>query len=318
MHLDSFLKLVEIKTKLASVTPLLLGTVYTLYHFKTFNIVNFLLFFASLIVFDMTTTAINNYLDYRRANKKSGYNYENHNAMVKYQLKDSAVITLIFVMLALAVSFGLILTYRTNMVVLIIGVISFCIGIWYSFGPVPISRTPFGEVFSGVFMGFVIVFLSVYIHVYDWNIVSLGLKDFSLIFQIELKEVLYIFLLSIPPMCGIANIMLANNICDIEDDIENRRYTLPVYIGRSRALWLYKALYYTVYIAILLMIILRVLPVICLAALLTLIPVRKNIGLFYQKQTKKDTFGLALLNFFLMSLPLIIFIVITSAVTFFT
>lgn len=40
-------------------------------------------------------------------------------------------------------------------------------GIFYSFGPIPISRMPLGKIFSGIFMGFVIVFLFVYIQVDD-------------------------------------------------------------------------------------------------------------------------------------------------------
>ncbi|WP_185650869.1 hypothetical protein [Clostridium sp. DJ247] len=68
--------------------------------------------------------------------------------------------------------------------------------------------------------------------------------------SINIIEVLYIFLISLPLISGIANIMLSNNICDIEDDLENKRYTLPVYIGSDNALKLYKALYYIAYISI--------------------------------------------------------------------
>lgn len=104
-----------------------------------------------------------------------------------------------------------------------------------------------------------------------------------------------------PAVIGIANIMLANNICDIEDDIENRRYTLPVYIGREKALKLFKMLYYLAYIDMLLLVFLKVVPAVYLLVLLTLSPVAKNIKLFYEKQTKKDTFVLSVKNFVLIN-----------------
>jgi len=82
-------------------------------------------------------------------------------------------------------------------------------------------------------MGFIIVFLSTYIHVNDQEIVRLVFEKSYLGIKINIIEVSYLILISIPTMIGIANIMLANNICDIEDDIENSRFTLPVYIGKK-------------------------------------------------------------------------------------
>ncbi len=49
MNLKSFLKLVEIRTKVASMVPLLLGTVYVLYHYHRFDFVNFLCFLFSAL-----------------------------------------------------------------------------------------------------------------------------------------------------------------------------------------------------------------------------------------------------------------------------
>lgn len=109
MTITSFLKLVEIQTKVASMIPFFLGTVYTLYRFNSFNLKNFIIMFISLISVDMGTTAINNYMDYRKAIKKYGYNYEKHNAIVKYNLKESVVIATIVILFLLAVVFGFLL-----------------------------------------------------------------------------------------------------------------------------------------------------------------------------------------------------------------
>lgn len=306
MTVRSFLKLVEIQTKAASVTPFMLGTVYALYAFHEFKVVNFLIMFISLISFDMVTTAINNYMDYKKANKTHGYNYEKHNAIVRDNLSESTVLITIVVLLLIASVSGFILYLRANLVVLLIGMMSFAVGILYSFGPIPISRMPLGEIFSGFFMGFVIVFLSVFIHVYDKNIAYVTYSDGIFNVWFDISVVLKIFFTSLPAVMGIANIMLANNICDIEDDLENRRYTLPIYIGKEKALKLFKALYYISYIDIVVLVILKVLPLLALIVLLTFAPVNKNIRKFYKVQTKKDTFPLSVKNFLIMNVAEII------------
>ncbi|ODS50166.1 MAG: UbiA prenyltransferase, partial [Halanaerobium sp. 4-GBenrich] len=163
MTATAFLKLVEIQTKIASFTPFLMGNLYLLYHYSNFKITNFILMFISLLSVDMGTTAINNYQDYLKAEKKEGFNYEQHNAVVNYNLSQKTVKKTIFILFSLAVVTGLLLYLKTDVIVLFIGIISFIIGILYTSGPVPISRTPLGEVFSGFTMGFFITFLAVYI-----------------------------------------------------------------------------------------------------------------------------------------------------------
>ncbi|MFZ5986133.1 MAG: 1,4-dihydroxy-2-naphthoate polyprenyltransferase [Bacillota bacterium] len=312
MRLNSFLSLVEIRTKIASMIPFSLGTVYALYRFNRFEVRNFILFFISLLAFDMVTTALNNYYDYKRAKKKHGYNYEKHNAIVRYDLKESTVIAVIAILLSIAVISGLLLFLNTSVILLLIGAASFAIGIAYSFGPVPISRMPLGEVFSGFFMGFVIVFLSVFIHVYDLNIVSIMLEGQVMSLSVNVVEVIYIFLFSVPAVLGIANIMLANNICDMDDDIENKRYTLPIYIGKDKALLIFRVLYYIAYVDLVVLSILKVIPFLALLSILTLITVNKNIKLFNEKQTKKDTFILSVRNFVFISGSLLLLLGVSS------
>lgn len=298
----SFFKLVEIQTKLASVIPLFLGTLYALYRFEDFKLNNFLYMFISLLAFDMSTTAINNYFDYKKAKRKHGYNYETHNAIVKYNLKESTVIVTIATLVVTASIFGFLLYLNTSIIVLLIGMCSFLVGIIYSFGPLPIFRTPLGEMFSGFFMGFVIVFLSTFIHVSN-KLVSLSLNNFVVNISFDIKECVFIFLFSIPTMLCIANIMLANNICDMEDDWENKRYTLPIYIGKPSALKLFRALYYISFLSIFISVILGIVPVFLVIVLLTILPINKNIKLFFELQTKKDTFALSVKNLLIINIP---------------
>ncbi|ADL08295.1 1,4-dihydroxy-2-naphthoate polyprenyltransferase [Thermosediminibacter oceani] len=301
MPLKSFLELVEIRTKAASIIPFFLGATYSVYRYNSFNLKNFFLMLISLLSIDMATTAINNYIDYKKANVTCGYNYEKHNAIVSYGIKESTVRLTIVLLILIAIVFGLLLYLNTDVVVLIIGVISFMVGIFYTFGPLPISRMPLGEIFSGFFMGFVIVFLSVYIHVFDQGIVEITLNRDVLSVSVNILEVIKIFMISVPAVNGIANIMLANNICDIEDDIKNKRYTLPVYIGKSSAIKLFKFLYGVIYLFIIVSIGLKIIPVFSAAAIMTVLPVYKNVKKFSEKQTKKDTFVLSVKNFVLIN-----------------
>ncbi len=303
MDIKIFLKLVEIQTKVASVIPYLVGTFYALYRYDNFNLKNAIIMFLSMIIFDMTTTAINNYMDYAKAVKKEGYGYETHNAIVSHNLNPKAVRLLIYAMLIIAAALGLLLVKNTNIIVLLIGAISFVVGITYSFGPIPISRTPFGEIFSGLAMGLIITFLSIYIHIFDTGVLNININELSNInINFNLIELISIFIICLSPIMGISNIMLANNICDIDEDIENKRYTLPIYIGKEKALKVFKWLYYIGFISIFIAVVLRVLPVVSLVTLLVLKVVQGNINKFNKLQTKKDTFVLAVKNFVITNL----------------
>ncbi|SHI57406.1 1,4-dihydroxy-2-naphthoate octaprenyltransferase [Dethiosulfatibacter aminovorans DSM 17477] len=300
MTLKGFLKLVEIQTKLASMIPFMTGTIFCIYRYGNFKFSNFVLMFVSLLSFDMTTTAVNNYMDYRNAKKREGYGFEIHNSIVRNNLTETSVKTVIFTLLTIAVASGIILAINTNIIVLIIGIVSFCIGILYTWGPVPINRTPFGEIFSGFFMGFVIIFLSVYIHLDINSFLKLSYNGLYHSLRFDIFEIIIVFAVSLPCTLSISNIMLANNICDMEDDRENARHTLPLYIGKEQSLRLFSALYFISYAAIVFSVILRAVPIFSLLTLLTVYPLTVNLRLFYFKQTKKHTFSLSIKNFMLI------------------
>lgn len=305
MNVRSFLKFVEIQTKVASMIPFFMGTLYALYRFDDFYVLRALLMFLSLLSFDMATTAINNYYDFKKASKKHGYGYETHNAIVHHKLKESVVVTTIATLLLLAAGGGIALVTQTGLLVFLLGGLSFLIGILYSFGPIPISRMPLGELFSGLFMGFVIIFISAYIHTDD-SVVTLLIQQGWVQLHINIVEVLYLFWFSVPAILGIAGIMLANNICDIEDDVENRRYTLPVYIGKKNAILLFNLLYYVSFIDLIVLLLLGVNVLLVLLLLLTLIPLRKNMAVFAKNQDKATTFILSVKNFVLMNVARIL------------
>ena len=84
-------------------------------------------------------------------------------------------------MLIIASALGVWLVFRTDLLVLFLGIICFIIGVFYTYGPIPLSRLPLGEIFSGLTMGFGILFLTVYINAFDQGIAELMINGRNLI-----------------------------------------------------------------------------------------------------------------------------------------
>ncbi len=295
MNVKQFFEFVEIRTKLASMLPFAFGSIYVFYdnnRNNTFDVFNFILMFLSLILIDMSTTAINNYIDYKKSNIVEFKNKENAIGSEKIELGLAK--NIIIVMLCLAILFGLALTVRTNLIVLFIGAISFLVGITYTYGPTPISRTPYGEVVSGFVMGFVILFLGYYIHVTD--IVELDFDNVAIAIRFDYKAIVSIFIISIPFVLSIGNVMLANNICDLDMDRRHNRLLLPHYIGKEKAVKIFEMNYYIAYLVIVVSIIIGLLPLAEVLMLLILPLVRKNINSFKKEQVKSKTFICAVRN----------------------
>jgi len=299
VSLKTFFILVEIKTKIASLFPFLIGSLYVYYRYDTFRPMNTLIFFFSMLIFDLTTTAINNYMDYKKASTDE-YR-KTVNIIGRANIPEKLVVTTILTMLTIATSLGIWLVFRTDLLVLLIGMVCFGIGIFYTFGPIPLSRMPLGEIFSGLTMGFGILFLTVYINAFDQGIANILWEGSAIQIYVDIIKLLEILLVSVPCIFTIANIMLANNICDLEDDIKNNRFTLTYYIGKRNSVLLFNILYILSFVAIVIAVLLKLLPTIMLLTLATIIPVYKQLAIFNNKQVKSETFDVSLKNFIIVN-----------------
>lgn len=304
MNVTAFFKLVEIRTKVASVVPFLTGTFFALYHHGALRLVPALLFLLSMLCFDMFTTGLNNRQDFRRAKKREGYNYETHNAIVQHGLTSRQVDTTLVLLFLAAVLAGVLLVLVTDLFVLALGILAFLAGLLYSAGPMPISRTPLGEMASGIAMGLGIPFLSWWIHAPAGTLFRFSANWTGMTLSLDWKPALYILLISIPAICCIANIMLANNLCDREDDLQNHRYTLPIVAGSRFGMLLHHLLYLAAFAAIPAAVLSGAAPWPCLLVLLTIPKVLANLSAFRNVQSKKETFGTAVSSFLLICLPL--------------
>lgn len=294
MTLKVFFKLVEIQTKLASLFPFIIGALFSMYYFKSINVLYTCVFFVGMIIFDMMTTAINNYMDYRKA-KNETYKYQT-NIVGQAGLSERTVTRLILCMLGFSALVGIYLSYKTGWLLLVMGGICCFIGVFYTFGPVPLSRMPLGEIFSGFTMGLGIFLITIYINTFNQGYLYLTITDWQVNFYGDLTKIIPIFWASLPMVFNIANIMLANNLCDLEEDISNHRYTLPFYIGKENGVKLFNLLMYGSYVTVLIGVIAKMYHPVMLIVFLTLPIIRKKLALFNEKQVKSETFVVSIQN----------------------
>lgn len=310
MSIRAYLDFVELPTKIASVIPFFMGVVYSLYRYDKVDVLNLAIMFIAMLSFDMATTAINNYCDYINELRYHKNKYTGKNPMFVYEISSKVALYTISILLLISILLGIILTLRTNLLLLVLGAICFVIGIFYTFGPIPISRMPLGEVFSGVFMGLFIPFLTIYVSNYSDGNFGIYIDGLILSARFNILEAIIICIVTVPLIGGIANIMLANNICDLDEDIKVGRYTLPYYIGKSRAIALYKFIYYAGYLVTMMAIFVGILPISSILFFLSLFVVQKNIKLFEVKQVKSQTFITSVKNFTIIGILYVFCIVI--------
>jgi len=296
MSLKVFLQVVEIQTKLASLFPFAVGVLFSLAYFQEFQLGYTVLFFIGMVVFDMATTAINNYMDFKKA-KSEVYKYE-ENIIGSSGIKPVLVRNMIFGMVAFSAVIGIFLTVQTGWLFLVMGGVCCFIGIFYTFGPIPLSRMPLGEVFSGFTMGLGIFAMTIYLNVQDKRPFYLLLDWSRGTFALtgNLWAVLAIIWASLPMVFTIANIMLANNLRDLDTDIENHRYTLVYYIGREHGVILFQLLMLACYAVVLIGWPLGVYHWPILTVFVSLPVVWKNLQSFKKELPHPKSFGYSIKN----------------------
>lgn len=288
MNFKIFAELVELKAKAASVFPFIIGMAYAQYHYREIKIGWMIFFFIAVILFNLAVDILDNYEDYHRATEGHDYK-EKTNIIGRENLSLGLIRTLLVVFIGVATLMGLYMAWQTSWWILLFGVISFGVGIFYSAGPVPLSGLPVGEFLSGITMGFLIPFICIYLNVYD---------------QVTLSWLMVgqVFLATLPVVLPIGNLLFANNICDYEEDILNGRRTLVFYVGQKRSVKWFSIVAFLPFILTILNVCLGLVPWTTLLLLLMIPVILHNVRLFRQKQIKTETFPLAIKNLMLTGL----------------
>lgn len=276
MSLKVFLELVEFKAKTASVLPFLIGICYSWYHFQSIHLGFVIIFFVAMFLFNMAVDILDNYNDYHHATAVHDYK-EKTNIIGREQLSLRFVFWLMVGMIVISATMGILLSAVVGWPLFWMGLFCYFVGIFYSSGPKPLSSMPVGEFFSGFTMGFMITLICVYLNAYQafyWNF----------------SQILSIFIIALPNTLWIANLMLANNTCDLEEDEKNKRYTLPHYLGKKQSLVLFVGHNVFAFVAISLAVLLGLAPYTVLLTFAIVPFVWKQTGMYLRKQVKKETF----------------------------
>jgi len=289
-----FLELVEIKAKIASVWPFLLGLIFVWANFTHLNWGISGLFFIAMFLFNMAVDINDNYQDYTKADDNQAAEWKRHtNIIGVHHLSVRGIFALMASFAGVAGLIGLYLVWLTGWPLLVMGVFCFLVGYLYAGGPKPLSGTPTGEFFAGFTMGFMIMAITVYLNLYQTTALTLTLW-------------LRVLLASGVAVMAIAALLLANNICDAQEDLDLNRKTIVYYLGVKRALWLFAGFYLVGYLSLIGSVLLGDLPVWSLLALVSVVPVTKNVRGLFAVQVKKQTFILAVRNLGILALSTVV------------
>lgn len=297
MTLKLFLEFIRLPTKSASAVPWVMGVLFSWYYFHTVNWLSAVIYLVAQISVAFFVTGFNNVQDYRLA--VDTHYRDTYNIIGREHLSPQHAYRLMWGTLALACGLGLILVLRTNLLLLFMGVIAIAISILYTAGPVPFSRFPVGEFLSGWVEGFGVFFLTIYMSVTPATLMGITISWPAFAVVGNLKNILILLLVGLPNVILVANIMLANNIGDVPQDIKNHRYTLPYYLGHTRAMQLYRGLVFASYVPVVISVGLHLLPIYQLVTLVAIPKLIKNVRLFNQTQVREATFYTAPQNLML-------------------
>lgn len=288
-------ELTEPRTKAASLLPFAFGAAWASWRYGVFAPGALALFMASLLPIDLATTALNNALDWRRSARAAGETGERVRGV-----SFRAALAIALFLFAVGVGCGLTLAARSDPAVFFIGAAAVAVALAYSAGPLPISRTPFGEAFSGFTMGAGIPFVAALAQFPPAlePPVRLSFPWPSAVLSVNIPELAAFFLASAPYVLLIAAVMLANNLRDLRSDRLSGRLTLPMAIGRRAALALFAALQASSLLACFFGVAAGVLPLPCLGAALSIPFAFRSTLRFIRSESDSVPFGVSVGNLF--------------------
>ncbi|NJD01230.1 MAG: prenyltransferase [Ruminiclostridium sp.] len=273
MFFKVLIKLMDLKTLVAGIVPVILGSVYSWYAFGKFDAGFLILLAVAMILLQSSTNMINDYFDFRRGSDKKEKEYEKALVSGEVTLKQVLIIAIVYKLTAFII--GIFIAGQTSYYILLVAIVGEIISDLYAYGPLPISYTPLGEVISGITMGIGITATVIFI--------QSGVLSLQTV------------LIAVPTSIFIGTVLLSNNLSDISEDREVGRKTLPILIGVKNAekLWIVNVILLPVFTLVLM--ILGVYPIIVPVAVILLFPYKAVPNfLSYGKSihTKGRTMGL--------------------------
>ena len=207
--MKTLLKLMDVKTLVAGVFPVVTGSIYGLYRFGEISVIHMIVIGIAILLLQSCANMINDLFDHGRG--ADGEDKSEEKALASGEVTPAQVKKIVGIFLLIDFSIALYYIITVHWAILIVVVVAFLIMYYYSAGDRPISHTPFGEFVAGVTMGFGIMTTVIYI--------QSGVLDLETVF------------VALPTSIYIGTILLTNNISDHHVDREAGRVTLPIHIG---------------------------------------------------------------------------------------
>ena len=264
MNLSQFFALIRPRTLTAAFSPVVLGAAMGATQFAPTQPIGLSIIYTLGILICVLSAQIaaniwNEYFDF-----KSGLDLTqaagNSGSIVRDGISPAIIKRWGYMTTILPLILGIALAKAVTWWYIPVGTLCILTSILYSGGPKPISRTPFGELASGLAMGFAIVGITLFAwtHTLHWTYL----------------------LPAVPSTILIGAIMMTNNLRDFTNDANHGRRTLVILLGRERGLQLLQGLFLISSLWILIWTILGVIPWPSLVALLSLLPAMKVIHIF--------------------------------------
>lgn len=207
----------------AAILPALIAMACAAANGYTVSAVMALVLLAICILMQAAVNTFNDYYDYVKGSDSAEDNVDPTDAVLIYNnVNPRSALMLAVGFLVVAFALGAYVIWQAGWIPLAIGIVGAIVVVLYSAGKTPISYLPIGELMSGFVMGGLIPLAC-------YQAITKCFDPIMLVW-------------ALPTIIGVGLIMLTNNTCDVEKDIESGRKTLPVLLGRSRARTLYHAL----------------------------------------------------------------------------
>lgn len=263
MLISEIIPLMRPRTLAATFSPVFIGATFSYYAFGAAHgtglaLFHSLLIFLAVVCAQIVANMWNEYCDFK-SGLDHGQKIGNAGSVTRGAISMSLLLNLIKGFTVIPLLIGIYLSATITWWYIPAGLLCILISFLYSGGPKPISRTPFGEIASGLAMGLAIVLITSY----AWTR--------------ELSWALWIP--AIPSIYLVGAIMLTNNIRDYENDKSHGRRTLPIVLGRDRALNVMSTGYFFIYMWLFAWIYQGNIPVTSLLALLSAIPAAKVVSI---------------------------------------
>jgi len=240
MNRGDFLRIVEIRTKVVSVSSFLIGTTYAAAGGYGLSWPLAVLMLAAVILVDMGTTGFNSYYDYIHGVDTPASNLDGDKVLLRGEVRPRVALAVSAGCFLLAAALGLLIARQVGGWIIGVGALGMAVGYLYSGGPCPLSRSPIGELLAGGFLGGLLVTLSFMVQ--SGSLTAGGLA------------------VGLPSTAMIASILTVNNTCDLEGDRRGGRRTLSILIGTRRSEWVIYSLGALAYLLAFALVVTGVLP----------------------------------------------------------